>query len=97
MSIPKLSEFESHQRDTFSICFDDQLPGDCQVKDINISSAPVNAFGKQQFSVVFTHPNPNVFEQGVYPVSHPELGEFDLFLVPVYGDEAEVHYEAVFT
>ncbi|MFC3193817.1 DUF6916 family protein [Marinicella sediminis] len=97
MSIPKLPQFETHQKEAFSIHFNDAEPGQCLVKEITIANAPVNAQGEQQFSVVFSSADPKVYEQGVYPVSHPELGDFDLFLVPIYGDDSEVHYEAVFT
>ncbi len=97
MNIPKLHQFESHQKDEFSIQFKQDQPDSCQVKEITISNAPANENGEQQFSVVFKNSDPTVFEQGVYQVSHAQLGDFDLFLVPVYGNDSEVHYEAVFS
>lgn len=97
MKIPKLHQFESHQGDDFSIKFRQDQPDLCGIKEITVSNATPNEIGEKQFSVVFTNPDPMVYEQGVYQVSHAELGAFDLFLVPVFGDSSEVHYEAVFT
>lgn len=97
MNLPKLEDFKTHQQDDFSITFTAGQEGVCQVKEISVSKAPANEQGKQQFSVVFVHNNPVVFEQGVYSVKNRSLGAFDLFLVPIYGDEEAVHYEAVFT
>lgn len=97
MTLPKLEDFKNHQQDDFSIQFTTEQDGVCQVKEVSVSKAPANDQGEQQFSVVFVHNNPVVFEQGVYAVNHHSLGAFDLFLVPIYGDEHGVHYEAVFT
>ena len=34
--------------------------------------------------------------QAIYRVSHPKLGEFDLFLVPIQSRKPGLDYEAVF-
>jgi hypothetical protein len=49
------------------------------------------------FSIVFRGPVRPVFPQRIYPIAHRELGEFDLFLVPIGPDGAGMRYEAVFT
>ena len=97
MSIPNLEQFENHQQEPFTIHFNAENPGVCRVKEISVSKSPAKRAGGKQFSVVFTHPDSVVYEQGIYPVSHPKLGEFELFLVPIYGDDSEVDYEAVFS
>ena len=51
----------------------------------------------RQFSLVWRGPAEAVIEQGTYKVSHPELGEADLFLVPIGPDKEGMRYEAVFT
>lgn len=56
------------------------------------------------FSVLFHGPLQPVLPQGIYHVVHEQLGEMDLFLVPVGPDEpaapgqapAAMRYEAVF-
>jgi hypothetical protein len=47
-----------------------------------------------QFSLVFS--GPPVLGQGTYRLTHAELGELDLFLVPIGRDGEVVRYEAAF-
>jgi hypothetical protein len=49
------------------------------------------------FSLVFLGPQEPVLPQRTYPCSHDELGEFELFLVPIASDGSGTRYEAVFT
>ena len=52
--------------------------------------------GMERFSAVFTGP-PDVFlSQGVYPLTHEQMGDLQLFLVPIGRDERGFRYEAVF-
>jgi len=49
------------------------------------------------FSLVFLDSTSEVLPQGIYPVEHRSLGEFDLFVVPIGRDAAGVRYQAVFS
>jgi hypothetical protein len=51
---------------------------------------------RKQFSLVFRGPAAPVLPQGTYRLSHAELGELDLFLVPIGPDAEGMRYEAVF-
>ncbi len=96
MTLPNRQQFEQHAKDEFHIFFSDQsLP--CHIEEVKAGLMPKDNNHKEQFSVVFACDENDVAEQGVYKVSHQKLGEFELFLVPVFGDEKGVHYEAVFT
>jgi hypothetical protein len=97
MDMPDQDWFESRKNDAYSIQFDEDNVIDCSIQDITTSMAPSTKAGKNQFSVVFSKPGSEVFNQGVYQVSHPDAGELTLFLVPVFGDDQGVHYEAIFT
>lgn len=97
MNLPDQKSFESKQQDVFEIQFEASLKSECSIKEITASKAPAVGREGQQFSVVFANDSATVYEQGVYAVSHAELGEFELFLVPVFGDQQGVHYEAIFT
>ena len=97
MALPTKKQFEQHSQDDFTIEF---LPGErfpCEIEEVKSGLQAQNESRKEQFSVVFACSEPQVFEQGVYPVYHSELGDFELFLVPIFGDDQGVHYEAVFT
>ena len=48
------------------------------------------------FSLTFFGKTPGVFPQQIYRLSHPRLGELDLFLVPIQQKADGVLYEAVF-
>ncbi len=97
MNLPTKELFESSQQDVFEIAFEDGTPKLCNIAEINTSQAPMIEQDKPQYSIIFSSAETEVYEQGVYVVSHPKLGEFELFLVPVYGDDKVVHYEAIFT
>jgi uncharacterized protein DUF6916 len=53
--------------------------------------------GRAPFSLEFLGPVEPVLPQRMYPLSHEQLGAFDLFLVPTGRNEAGTRYEAVFT
>lgn len=44
----------------------------------------------------FTGPIDRPVSQGTYPISHPDIGEGLLFLVPVGATTDVRHYEAIF-
>lgn len=49
-----------------------------------------------QFSLVFGGPGDQALSQGTYALTHPELGELHLFLVPIGQGEEGIRYEAAF-
>ena len=64
-----------------------------EVELVEVTEIPREPGGRAPFSLVFRGgPNPPV-EQRIYNVEHDQLGELDLFLVPIAVDR----YEAVFT
>jgi hypothetical protein len=48
------------------------------------------------FSILFRGSKDFLIRQGTYPIHHPELGRFELFIVPVIPDSSGHLYEAVF-
>jgi hypothetical protein len=65
---------------------------DLELVDLTESAAP-GAERRAQFSIVFSGPTDPILPQAIYRLEHPELGAFELFLVPI----AAGSYEAVFT
>ena len=51
---------------------------------------------KQPFVLTFKNADSDPLPQGIYRLEHPELGAFEIFLVPVDGGADYVLYEAVF-
>jgi hypothetical protein len=61
-----------------------------------VKVTPLSSPGHVQFSILFQGPGNVFLEQSIYPMSHDQLGEFELFLVPVAKTDAGFQYEAVF-
>jgi hypothetical protein len=53
--------------------------------------------GLEQFSLVFTGQASPWLPQSMYQLIHPQMGEFELFLVPIGPDSAGMRYEAAFS
>jgi hypothetical protein len=67
------------------------------VSDLGHAPAPARqpAPGREGFSLLFSGPAKPFLSQATYPVDHPRLGSFLLFLVPVGLRTSEPSYEAV--
>jgi uncharacterized protein DUF6916 len=53
--------------------------------------------GPAPFSILFRGPETPILPQRSYPIEHPALGRFDVFLVPLGADDRGARYEAAFT
>jgi hypothetical protein len=51
---------------------------------------------QERFAIVFRGPNDKFLGQGMRRFSHQQMGEFELFLVPISKDDQGTNYEAVF-
>ena len=61
-----------------------------QVSDLNITER------QERFFIVVKGPNDPFLGQGMRHFTHDQMGEFDLFVVPISQDESGTNYEAVF-
>ena len=52
--------------------------------------------GMERFSIFFDGPGDIRLPQNVYSLTHEQMGQFDIFLVPISGDRSGFRYEAVF-
>lgn len=89
-------EFSQHLNSTFQVKFvDGELPLEL-VEVKGYPASPSEQCGMERFSVLFDGPRDMRLPQATYQLRHPEMGEVDIFLVPISGDEKAVRYEAVF-
>lgn len=51
---------------------------------------------QERFTVVFRGPKEPFLSQGTYSFAHEQMGEFNLFIVPMRQDDDGTFYEAVF-
>jgi hypothetical protein len=89
-------EFSKHVGTQFQIALGE--------REVGLKLAEVKAYmplaneqaGMERFSVFFEGPGDAMLPQKTYQLQHEQMGEIDLFLVPISGDERGFRYEAVF-
>jgi uncharacterized protein DUF6916 len=59
-------------------------------------AVPLKLIEFKDGSPLFHGPHPFVLPRKTYQMKHENIGEFDLFLVLVNGDDNGLYYEAVF-
>lgn len=89
-------EFSKHLNTEFQVRIDGQPPMGLELVQVKGYLPQENEQGgMERFSVFFQGPG-TYLRQGIYHLEHQEMGELDLFLVPVAGDQKGYSYEAVF-
>lgn len=59
-------------------------------------NTPPERGGRESFSLIFHAPAAWRGRQGIYTVTHPQLGEHAIFLVPIGVDARGMRLEAIF-
>jgi len=89
-------EFSKHLHSTFQLSLGDRK---LELKLVEVKGylpKENEQEGMERFSVFFDGPGDVRLPQSVYSLTNAMMGEFDIFLVPVSGDESGYRYEAVF-
>jgi hypothetical protein len=89
-------EFSQHVGTKFHVKADER---EIELELIEVkgyTSQEIEQGGMERFSVFFAGPGDPLLPQKVYRLEHERMGEFELFLVPIAGDEKSYRYEAVF-
>jgi hypothetical protein len=90
-------EFSKHLNTNFRATLDTQVEADLALVEVkSYSSKHEEQAGMERFSVYFTGPAEPFLPQQSYTFQHAEMGEFEMFLVPLSRKEAGARYEAVF-
>jgi hypothetical protein len=92
-------EFSKHVNTKFRL-----QPNTTDAQQIELELAEVKGYAKkaeehsgmERFSAFFDGPGDVQLPQGVYSLTHDQMGEFEIFLVPIARDERGFRYEAVF-
>ncbi len=75
------------------------LPKPVELKLISVTprvNEPHEQAGMERFSAEFSGPLDFFLQQNTYRMVHPDLGEFEVFLVPIAKDADRFRYEAVY-
>jgi len=86
-------DFVSRLNSTFQIYFTPEKAYEAELIEVSESR---QRFRQEGFSLLFLSQQEAPFDQQMYKVEHPELGIFDLFLVPIGKSDKGVKYESVF-
>lgn len=82
--------------ESFSLQFEDGSSVDLRVTAAeSVPGAPGRNAGT--YSVLLAGPEDPFLPQQMWPLSHPEIGEHQIFLVPIGRDDSGYQYEAVFS
>lgn len=86
-------EFAKHLNSKFQIRIDESQTVESEL--IEVSELLLSP-RQERFSLIFRTSNDFFLEQGLRPLEHDAMGQFELFLVPVGRDQDGTNYEAVF-
>jgi len=91
------AEFRQNLNTKFRLLADTPKP--IELTLVDVESRPSDAHeeaGMERFSVFFKGSLEYLLQQAVYPFGHPQMGEFELFLVPIGQESDGYRYEAVY-
>src|SRR5262245_8377676 len=91
------AEFSKHVNTKFRLVVD--VPQTIELTLVSVTHRhiePHEQAGMERFSALFMGPSEIFLPQQTYRLSHPEMGEFDIFLVALGKEPEGFRYEAVY-
>ena len=86
-------EFSKHANTKFQVQADENTQVDLEL----ISISELKLYPQQEeFSLVFRGPSDAFLGQGARLFTHEQMGQFELFIVPIRQDGQGFYYEAIF-
>jgi hypothetical protein len=91
------AEFARNLNTTFRVQLEEPKPVDLTLVAVTQRpSEPNEEAGMERFSAVFSGPLDSFLPQQIYRMTHPDMGEFEIFLVAIAQDKDGYRYEAVY-
>lgn len=90
-------EFSQHLNTSFRVQVN--APKPIELTLIAVESRPIDPSeeqGMERFSAFFSGSPEFLLPQNTYRLAHPQMGEFDIFLVAIAKDPEGYRYEAVY-
>ena len=85
--------FSRHRDSKFQVQFDENTSVDVELVEVS----ELKLYPRQEeFSVVFRGPANAFLGQGGRLFTHDQMGQFELFIVPIRQDQQGYYYEAIF-
>ena len=86
-------EFSKYLNTNFRIFIDESQSIEAELSEV---SELLLSSRQERFAIDFRGPKEPRLTQGMHRFAHDEMGDFDLFIVPLRHDEHHIYYEAVF-
>ena len=93
LDLLKCEDFEAHLNSPFDMTAGNATTA---LELIAVERLPQHARTRQPFSLLFRGAGTTVWPQGIYHLSHADLDQLDIFLVPVGRDESGVQVRGHF-
>jgi hypothetical protein len=91
------TEFSKHVNTKFRLDLDAENGVELELTEVKSYLSKQNEqSGMERFSLYFQGPTEPNLPQKLYAFQHPEMGSFEMFLVPIGKNEAGFRYESVF-
>ncbi len=92
-----IEDFSTRVGDAFPATAGDGRALTLTLDSVDPLPRPVGDKGREPFSLEFHDAAPDPVPQQIVAVEHPEMGSFDLFVVPLGQGPDGMRYEAIFT
>ena len=94
---PTEEDFRKHEGTKFRVLVEAPTPFELELTQVlSYNPQPNEQQNMERFSLRFAGPGDVMLRQGTYPFAHPELGELQLFIVPIGRNEHSFKYEVIF-
>jgi hypothetical protein len=91
------AEYSRNLNTKFRLLVDAPIPIELTLVEVSPRKVePHEQAGMERFSAIFMGPREIFLPQQMYRVSHPDMGEFDVFLVALGEEPDGFRYEAVY-
>ncbi len=92
-----IQDFASHQNEDFALELENAgLSLKMKLIEVSEIGSPKPQEKRRAFSLVFLGPSDYSLTQQIYRLTHPKMGELNLFLVPIGHNQEGLQYEAIF-
>jgi hypothetical protein len=86
-------EFTKHAKTKFQVQFNENTPVELELTKVSELKLHPQ---QEEFAVEFRGPLDMFLGQGVRNFTHDQMGQFELFIVPIKQDAQGFYYEAIF-
>ncbi len=91
------TDFVSHLHDKFAIQLEGIEPIELELVEVTELGQALIADDRRPFSLIFLGPvSQQYLLQATYCLAHPQMGDLDIFIVPLGPQAGRMQYQAIF-